>query len=253
MLLYRGEKMSKSRGNVVGIDEAVEKYGVDATRLFLLKAAPPEDTLDWTDEGIVGRVRFVQRVWRAAEPLASSARTVPLDRLPEMRGDAQRELVRALHVALDSGKSETETHRFHYNVTTAKLDELVNALTTALRAPGAADDPAVRYVVHALPIVLAPFAPHIADELWSLMGYERSVHLEPWIEPDPAALAVEEITLVVQVNGKVRARIQAAPGIAEDDAFALAMREPTVTAQIDGKQVRKRIFVPDKLLNIVAA
>jgi leucyl-tRNA synthetase len=253
MLLYHGEKMSKSRGNVFGIDEAVEKYGVDAMRLFLLKAAPPEDTLDWTDEGIVGRVRFVQRVWRAVEPLTGIARSAPLDRLPEMRGEAQRELVRALHVALDSGKSETETHRFHYNVTTAKLDELVNQLTTALREPDAAADPAVRYVVHALPIVLAPFAPHIADELWSRMGYERSVHLERWIDPDPAALAVEEITLVVQVNGKVRARIQAAPGIAEDDAFELAMREPTVTAQIDGKQVRKRIFVRDKLLNIVAA
>ena len=228
MLLAYGEKMSKSRGNVVGIDEAVEKYGVDAMRLFLLKAAPPEDTMDWTEEGIIGRVRFVQRVWRAAEPLASSVRSVPLDRLPEIRGDTQRELVRALHVALDSGKSETETHRFHYNVTTAKLDELVNQLTTALRAPDANEDPAVRYVVHALPIVLAPFAPHLADELWARMGYERSVHLERWIEPDPAALAVEEITLVVQVNGKVRARIQAAPGIAEDDAFALAMREPTV-------------------------
>ncbi|HYW55003.1 MAG TPA: leucine--tRNA ligase, partial [Dongiaceae bacterium] len=253
MLLYYGEKMSKSRGNVVGIDEAVEKYGVDAMRLFLLKAAPPEDTLDWTDEGIIGRVRFVQRVWRAAEPLAAQARSAPLDRLPEMRGETQRELVRALHVALDSGRSETETRRFHYNVTTAKLDELVNQLTAALREPGAPDDPAVRYVVHALPIVLAPFAPHIADALWERMGYERSVHLERWIEADPAALAVEEITLVVQVNGKVRARIQAAPGIAEDDAFALALREPTVTAQIDGKHVRKRIFVPDKLLNIVAA
>jgi len=253
MLLYRGEKMSKSRGNVVGIDEAVEKYGVDAMRLFLLKAAPPEDTLDWTDEGIVGRVRFVQRVWRAVEPLAQAARAVPLDRLPEMRGDTQRGLVRALHVALDSGMSETETYRFHYNVTTAKLDELINLLGTALREPNAAQDPAVLYVVHALPVVLAPFAPHLADELWSRMGYERSVHLERWIEPDPAALAVEEITLVVQVNGKVRARIQAAPGIGEDDAFELAMREPTVTAQIDGKQVRKRIFVPDKLLNIVAA
>jgi leucyl-tRNA synthetase len=253
MLLYRGEKMSKSHGNVVGIDETVEKHGVDAMRLFLLKAAPPEDTLPWTDEGIVGRVRFVQRVWRAVEPLARAARTVPLDRLPEMRGEEQRELVRALHVALESGKGETETHRFHYNVTTAKLDELINLLTTALRAPDAPDDPAVRYVVHALPIVLAPFAPHLADELWSRMGYERSVHQERWIEPDPAALAVDEITLVVQVNGKVRARIQASPGIAEDDAFALAMREPTVTAQIDGKQVRKRIFVPDKLLNIVAA
>ncbi len=253
MLLYRGEKMSKSHGNVVGIDEAVEKYGVDAMRLFLLKAGPPEDTLPWTDEGIVGRVRFVQRVWRAVEPHARTARSVPLDRLPELGGDAQRELVRALHVALESGQNETETHRFHYNVTTAKLDELINLLTAAMREPGGAADPAVRYAVHALPIVLAPFAPHLADELWSRMGYERSVHLERWPDPDPAALRVDTITLVVQVNGKVRAKIQAAPGIAEDDAFALAMREPTVTAQIDGKQVRKRIFVPDKLLNIVAA
>ena len=252
-LLYNGEKMSKSRGNVVGIDETVERYGVDAMRLFLLKAAPPEDTLDWTDEGIVGRVRFVQRVWRAAEPLARAAREVPLDRLPERRGDPQRELVRALHVALDSGMSETETHRFHYNVTTAKLDELINLLTAALREPGGPADPAVLYTVHALPIVMAPFAPHLADELWSRMGYERSVHLEAWIAPDPAALAVDEITLVVQVNGKVRGRVQAPPGISEDDAFSLAMREPNVVAQLDGKQVRKRIFVPGKLLNIVAA
>ncbi len=252
-LLYNGEKMSKSRGNVVGIDDTVEKYGVDAMRLFLLKAAPPEDTLDWTDEGIVGRVRFVARVWRAAEPLARAARAVPLDRLPEMRGETQRELVRALHVALASGLSETETHRFHYNVTTAKLDELINALTAALRERDADGDPAVLYVVHALPIVLAPFAPHLADELWSRMGYERSVHAERWIDPDPAALAVDEITLVVQVNGKVRARVQAAPGISEDDAFALAVREPTVSAQIQGKQIRKRIFVANKLLNIVAA
>ncbi len=222
-------------------------------RLFLLKAAPPEDTLDWTDEGIVGRVRFVSRVWRAAEPVARAARALPLDRLPEMRGDAQRSLVRALHVALASGVSETQTYRFHYNVTTAKLDELINELGALLREPDAASDPSVLYVVHALPIVLAPFAPHLADELWSRMGYESSVHLERWIDPDPSALAVDEITLVVQVNGKVRARIQAAPGIAEDDAFALAVREPTVSAQIDGKHIRKRIFIADKLLNIVAA
>jgi leucyl-tRNA synthetase len=252
-LLYHSEKMSKSRGNVVGIDETVEKYGVDSMRLFLLKAAPPEDALEWTDEGIIGRVRFVQRVWRAAEPLCAAARSVPLDRLPELRGDAQRELVRALHVALDSGQGETRTRRFHYNVTTAKLDELINLLTGTLRLPDAAADPAILYVVHALPIVLAPFAPHLADELWSRLGYERSVHLERWLAPDPAALAVDEITLVVQVNGKVRAKILTAPGIAEDDAVALAMREPTVLAQLDGKQVRKRIFVPGKLLNIVAA
>jgi leucyl-tRNA synthetase len=251
-LLHGGEKMSKSRGNVVGIDETVEKHGVDAMRLFLLKAAPPEDSLEWSDEGIVGRVRFVGRVWRAVEPLARKAKVVPLDRLPEMRGDAQRELVRALHVALESAQGETDTRRFHYNVTTAKLDELINALTALAREPSAADDPALLYVAHALPIALAPFAPHLADELWSAMGYATSVHLERWLAPDPAALVVDAITLVVQVNGKVRARIDAAPGIGEDAAFELAMREPTVTAQIDGKQVRKRIFVADKLLNIVA-
>ncbi|MEA2664411.1 MAG: leucyl-tRNA synthetase [Candidatus Eremiobacteraeota bacterium] len=252
-LLHGGEKMSKSRGNVVGIDETVERHGVDAMRLFLLKAAPPEDSLEWSDEGIVGRVRFVGRVWRAVEPLAAKAKSAPLDRLPETRGDAQRQLVRALHVALESAQGETDTRRFHYNVTTAKLDELINALTTLLREPGASDDPAVLYVVHALPIVLAPFAPHLADELWAALGYATSVHLERWLAPDPAALAVDAITLVVQVNGKVRARIDTAPGIGEEAAFELALREPTVTAQIDGKQVRKRIFVADKLLNIVAA
>src|SRR6202008_2289058 len=110
--------------------------------------------------------------------------------------------------------------------TTAKLDELINGLTAALREPGAQDDPAVLYVVHALPLVLAPFAPHLADELWSKMGYATSVHLERWLEPDPAALAVDEITLVVQVNGKLRARLNVAPGIGEQDAFDLALREP---------------------------
>jgi leucyl-tRNA synthetase len=252
-LIYNGEKMSKSRGNVVGIDDTVDKYGVDAMRLFLLKAAPPEDVVDWTDEGIVGRVRFVQRVFRACEPLLASAKSVRLDRLPEADGASRRDLLRALHVALDSGRSETMTRRFHYNVTLAKFDELINALTTVLREPGAERDPAVLYVVHALPIVLAPFAPHLADEMWSRMGYTTSVHLERWIAPSNEALAVDEITLVVQVNGKVRARIAAAPGISEDDAFALAMAESTVSAQVDGKAIRKRIFVKDKLLNIVAA
>ena len=253
LLTRNGDKMSKSKGNVVGIDETVERHGVDAMRLFLLKAAPPEDTLEWTDEGIVGRVRFIARVWRLCEPLMKPARHVPLDTLPDMRTPYAAELVRALHVALASAANETETRRFHYNVTTAKLDELINALGAALRAPGAADDPAVLYVAHALPIALAPFAPHLADELWKSAGYTASVHVERWLDADPKALAVDEVTLVVQVNGKVRARLSVATGTSEDEAFALAMREPTVMAQMDGKDVRKRIFVPDKLLNIVAA
>ena len=251
-LLRNGEKMSKSRGNVIGIDQTVDEHGVDAMRLFLLKAAPPEDSLEWTDDGIIGRERFINRVWRACEPLAAAAGAMPIDRLPEMRGDAQRELVRAVHVALKSGADETETKRFHYNTTTARLDELVNVLTAATRDPALANDPALLYAIHVLPIALAPFAPHLADELWSRMGSTTSVHLERWIDADPAALAVSAITFVVQVNGKVRARIETAPGVDEERVYALALAEMPVQAQLEGKTVRKRIFVADKLLNIVA-
>jgi leucyl-tRNA synthetase len=251
-LLRNGEKMSKSRGNVVGIDETVDRHGVDAMRLFLLKAAPPEDSLEWTDEGIKGRVRFIDRVWRACEPRAMAAKDVPIDVLPEARGATQRDLLRAVHTALKSGADETATRRFHYNTTTARFDELVNLLTAVTRDPELADDPAILYAIHLLPVMLAPFAPHIAEELWSRMGHTESVHRQRWPEADPSALAVERITFVVQVNGKVRARIETEPGIDEETAYALASAESGVRAQIDGKTVRKRIFVPDKLLNIVA-
>jgi len=132
-------------------------------------------------------------------------------------------------------------------VTAAALSR--TALTTAVQK--FPDAPVTAYAVHALPVLLAPFAPHIAEELWHRFGHEKSVHLRPYIVPDESALAVDEITLVVQVNGKIRARVSAAPGLTEDAAFALAMEEANVRAQIDGKQVRKRIYVTDKLLNLV--
>jgi len=253
MVLRNGEKMSKSRGNVVGIDETADRTGVDAMRLFLLKATPPEDTMEWTDEGIAGRVRFLDRVWRAARPLAPHARSIALGELPPMAGDAQRELVRAVHAALRSGDEETRTRRFHYNTTLARLDELVNALTKFLQTDGGPADPAALYAVHALPIVLAPFAPHVAEELWSLYGYPTSVHLESWLTPDPAALAVATIDLVVQVNGKIRARIAVAPDIAREEALARAHADPNVQTYLAGKTLRKEVFVPGKLVSLVVA
>ncbi len=250
MVLYNGEKMSKSRGNVIGIDEIVERRGVDAMRLFLLYVTPPEDTSDWTDEGINGRVRFVNRVWRACEPFLARARQADPRALPQVSADDEKALLRAVHVAAKSAVDETLSRRFHYNTTVAKLDEYVNALTTLeQRAP---DSPAVAYAVHALPLIIAPFAPHLADELWEQLGHTTTVHLERYLEPDERALAVESITLVVQVNGKIRARLDVAPGISEDDAYALAIAQPPVQAQLDGKEIRKKIFVADKLLNIVA-
>jgi leucyl-tRNA synthetase len=252
MVLRDGEKMSKSRGNVVGIDETAERTGVDAMRLFLLKATPPEDTMEWTDEGIAGRVRFLDRVWRAAEPLQESARGVSLETLPEIRGDAQRGIVRAVHAALKSGMEETESRRFHYNTTLARLDELVNAMTKFAQTDGAASDPALLYAAHVLPLLLAPFAPHIAEELWHRYGYATSVHLAAWIPVDTSALALETIELVVQVNGKIRGRLAVAPDIAENDALALAKADPNVASYLEGKSIRKAIFVPGKLISFVA-
>jgi leucyl-tRNA synthetase len=251
MVLRNGEKMSKSRGNVVGIDQTAQTFGVDAMRLFLLKATPPEDTMDWTDEGISGRVRFLDRVWRACAPYAAAAAESPLDRLPESRGGEQRELVRAVHAALKSGADETVSRRFHFNTTLARFDELVNALTKFAQRADAANDPAFLYAVGIVPLLLAPFAPHIAEELWHRGGHPNSVHLESWPAHDETALAVAEIEFVVQINGKIRARIATAPGLDEASAVALARENAHVRAQLEGKAVRKQIYVPDKLLNLV--
>ncbi|MBV8244476.1 MAG: leucine--tRNA ligase [Candidatus Eremiobacteraeota bacterium] len=251
MLLRFGEKMSKSRGNVLGIDETVERYGVDAMRLFLLYATPPEDTMEWTEEGINGRVRFVNRAWRACEPFVERAAGVSIAELPSAADAEEKALLRAVHAAIKSAIDETTSRRFHFNTTIARLDEYVNGLTgLAQRNP---ESTVLAYAVHVFPLVVAPFAPHLAEELWERMGHRASIHMERYPQPDPHALAVEEITLVVQVNGKIRARVQAEPGLNEATAFELAMGQPGVVAQIDGKQIRKRIYVPDKLLNLVVS
>ncbi|MGA8532880.1 MAG: leucine--tRNA ligase [Candidatus Tumulicola sp.] len=249
MVLLNGQKMSKSHGNVVGIDQTAETSGVDAMRLFLLYVTPPEDTSEWTDEGISGRVRFVNRVWRACEPLFASAPGRRIRDLPPAETAQEKALVRAVAVAAKSAVDETLSRRFHYNVTIAKLDELVNALTLAVQQ--SPESPATRYAAEVLPVLIAPFAPHLAEELWERFGHETSVHLERYLEPDERALSVDRITLVVQVNGKIRARIDVPPGITEDRAFELAMEEKNVRAQVDGKPLRKRIFVPDRLVNLV--
>ena len=253
MVLRDGEKMSKSRGNVVGIDETAETSGVDAMRLFLLYVTPPEDTSDWTDEGISGRVRLLHRVWRACRPFlerAAPARGENGRALPPAESAGEKALLRAVHLVAKSAVDETVSRRFHYNTTIAKLDELVNTMTSA--AGARPNSPALLYAVRTLPILIAPFAPHIAEELWERLGNRRSVHLEPYLEPDEDALAVDEITLVVQVNGKVRARILVPASIAQEQALALALEEPNVRAHVEGKPVRKQIYVPGKLVNIVA-
>jgi leucyl-tRNA synthetase len=240
--------MSKSRGNVIGIDETAEQVGIDAMRLFLLYVTPPEETSNWTDEGISGRVRLLNRIWRVCEPYFGSALE---GKMPNVERAEEKALVRAVHVAARSAIDETTSRRFHYNTTIAKLDELVNLMTGAVTSMP--ESPAMHDAVAVLPILIAPFAPHIAEELWERLGHSASVHLEAYLEPDERALAIEHITLVVQVNGRVRARISAPAGVSEAEALALALGDSNVRVHLGGKEVRKHIYVPDKLLNLVAA
>ncbi|TAM73434.1 leucine--tRNA ligase [bacterium] len=252
-LIYGGEKMSKSRGNVVGIDATVEKHGVDAMRLFLLAAGPPEDVTDWTDTGIQGRVRFLNRLWRLADAAAPRIRELPVDLVPSATTPEEKALLRTLHVAFKNALDETNSRRFHFNTTVARLDEVLNALTDLSRTPGGAENVVYLQVLRGTMLVLAPFAPHIAEELWQRMGDEESIHLRTFPQPCTDVLALDEVTVVVQVNGKVRARLQVAPQTDEDTVAALALQESTVQTQINGKSVRKRIYVPDKLLNLVVS
>ncbi len=252
LVLRDGDKMSKSRGNVVSIDETAERNGIDAMRLFLLYVTPPEETSNWTDDGITGRVRLLNRIWRACEPYFGAHAELAEERhRPLAESATEKALVRAVHVAAKSAIDETLSRRFHYNATIAKLDELVNAITAGVAGmPGSA---AMRYAVEQLPVLIAPFAPHIAEELWERLGHSTSVHLERYVVPDETALATEEITLVVQVNGKVRARISAPAGVTENQALALALDDSNVRIHLGGKEIRKHVYVQDKLLNVVAA
>jgi leucyl-tRNA synthetase len=171
--------------------------------------------------------------------------------LPLWRSDGAKEIVRTVHAALKSIADELDSRRFHFNTTLARLDELINAMSRVAQQPGGADEPALLYAVRMLPLLLAAFAPHIAEELWHRMEHEGSVHLELLPQPDPAALAVDQVTLVVQVNGKIRGRITSPPGLAEEAALAAALADENVRAHLGGKEIRKRIYVPDKLLNLV--
>jgi leucyl-tRNA synthetase len=251
LVIYDGEKMSKSKGNVVGIDQTAERNGIDAMRLFLLYVTPPEETSNWTDDGISGRVRLLNRIWRASEPYFSyHAEPVEGRQVPKPEDADEKALIRAVHIAAKSAIDETTSRRFHYNATIARLDELVNLMTAALTSKP--DSPAMRYAVGVLPVLIAPFTPHIAEELWQRLGHTASVHLERYIEPDPRVLATEQITLVVQVNGKVRARISAPTGVTESEALALALDDSNVRVHLGGKEIRKHVYVPDRLLNLVA-
>lgn len=251
MVLKDGSKMSKSKGNVVAPGEIVEKYGADTARLFILFAAPPERDLEWSDQGVEGAFRFLGRFWRIMlhyaqfMPAAESG-----EYAPEQLAKEAKELRRALHATIKKVTEDVE-QRFNFNTAISSIMELVNAMY-ALKEESKAQVPGLaQELVSSSLRLIAPFAPHMAEELWQLTGGNGSVHKQIWPVYDEAALQVEEVELVLQINGKVRDKIIVPVGLNAAELESLAMGQERVQQAIGDKKVVKVICVPQKLVNIV--
>jgi leucyl-tRNA synthetase len=243
--------MSKSKNNGVDPQALVQQYGADTARLFAMSAAPPEQTLEWSDEGVIGQYRFLHRLWKAVHEhvtLGAPESLSPAALGASLAEDA-RNLRRIAHQTL--AKVTTDIGRRHtFNTAIAAVRELFNAIGqyTELGAVGRA----VRQEALEIAVLsLSPIAPHICHSLWHELGHERAIIDEPWPAPDPQALAQSQVELIVQVNGKLRGRIQLPPGAPSEAALEAALADPAVQRFVAGKPVRKSIHVPDKLVNLV--
>jgi len=250
MVLKDGAKMSKSKGNVVSPEDIVARYGADTARMFILFAAPPERDLEWSDQGVEGCFRFLNRVWRLVEPLQDVIKNTT-GRPAENLVGVNREMRRITHKTIKKVTEDIST-RFNFNTAVSAIMELVNALYQFKELPETDRDQAVlRESVDALLLLLAPFAPHITEEIWEATGHQGSVHMQAWPSYDPAAIVEDEITIVVQVNSKVRDRMLVPAGLTAAQMQELVMKDPKVLKLTEGKKIVKIIPVPGKLVNIV--
>jgi len=251
MVIKDGAKMSKSKGNVVDPEELINKYGADTVRLFCLFAAPPERDLEWTSEGVEGAFRFLHRVWNLVHQ--HKDRRIGAANLPE--GDQARALRRLTHKTVKK-VTEDVRNRFHFNTAVAAVMEMINELTrvTPDEADGAPDvAAALNEAIKTVVILLSPFVPHAAEELWEALGGTPGMVRIHWPSYDPEMLKQEEILIVIQVNGKKRGEITVPADASEDEVKQTAMAEANVQRFVEGKTIRKMVLVPGKLLNIVAA
>ena len=240
-----GKRMSKSRGNVITPDEVVARYGADILRIHLLFMAPFERNVNWDEEGITGAERFLQRVWRLCWRAEAPAPGTRGRRTNDTR--RQEDLVRAIHKTVQRVSDDVEA--FKFNTAIAALMEFTNVLATNLEEHGITA--AYRQATGTLIRLLAPFAPHIAEELWARREGDESVHQQAWPSYDPMLAADKEITLVLQVNGKVRDRIVVPAGISDEEVRQLALDNGRVKNYLDGKPPQKIIVVSGRLINVV--
>ena len=267
MVLRHGAVMSKSKGNVVDPDDMLQKYGADALRLYVMFVAPPEKEVEWSDAGLEGSFRFLVRVWRLVDHWCASVRGAAAGTPPE-RSEAEKAIRRKTHDTIRRVTADIE-ERMHLNTAVSSLMELVNDLyafseSSPIGAPARSDAPAVvcdrpqtvqvmREAVESLVLMISPFAPHMAEELWEMLGHTGGLIRTPWPSFDAEAAKAAELVVPVQINGKVRARLTVPAGLGDDELQARALADPAVRTHTDGKTVRKVVVAKGPLVSVVVS
>jgi leucyl-tRNA synthetase len=241
MVVMDGSAMSKSRGNLVRLSDELENHGVDAIRLSMVFSGPPEDDVDWSDVSPSGSVKFLSRAWRLSGDVTSAPNA------DFSKGEIS--LRKATHKALHDAGFAVESFRF--NVAVARVMELVNATRKAIDSGCGAADPAVREATEAIAIMLSLVAPFTAEEMWERLGHKPAIALAGWPTVDPALLIDDEVEAVIQINGKIKDRMNVSPNISEADFEAAALALPSIVAELAGAAPKKVIARPPKLVNIV--
>jgi leucyl-tRNA synthetase len=251
MVIKDGAKMSKSKGNVVDPSELIERYGADTVRLFSLFAAPPERDLDWSDQGVEGASRFLNRVYRFVMTHRDQI-VKASDKLPGVLDDKSRALHRKTHQTIRKVTHDLEDE-FHFNTAISAVMELVNLLFSSFpeESPSEVSFEVAKQAVDAILLLLYPMTPHFCSELWELTGHTTDLEDHSWPPFDEEAAKEEEITIVLQVNGKVRSRLQVAPDTDNNEIEKLTLQDEKVQKFIAGKPIKKVIVVPKKLVNVV--
>ncbi|EDP74454.1 class I tRNA ligase family protein [Hydrogenivirga sp. 128-5-R1-1] len=243
-------KMSKSKANVVDPEEAVERYGADTVRLYILFAAPPEQDFEWTDEGIQGAYRFLNRLWNFVIEREDTLKRTHYSReeLRELQGRS-KDLRRLIHQTIKEYLVDMEK-RYQFNTAIAKIMKLLNELTD-FKPQNETEEKVLKEGVETLLLLLSPIAPHISEELWHRIGHDELIVLQPVPIPDEDALRVEEVEIPVQINGKVRAKVKVPFGADEETVKEIVLENDRVKGYLDGREVKKFIYINNKLVNIV--
>jgi leucyl-tRNA synthetase len=242
-VINQGKSMSKSLGNGVDLGAQIDEFGVDAVRLTVVFAGPPEDDIDWADVSPAGSLKFLHRAYRLAEDVTSTPGVDPATGDPALRRETHRLLAEIGQLV--------ESQRF--NVAVARVMELVNATRKAIDTGAGGADPAVREAAEVTAVVLSLVAPYVAEEMWVRLGHQPSVANASWPTVDASLLVTESVTCVVQVQGKVRARLEVSPDVTEDELRERALAEEGVTRALAGRAIAKVIVRAPKLVSIVPA